>query len=64
MGNAKEETPDIEFLTNYRPFSQISPQLMTSLLMKNPNSWMNGAEMLRIWDACHLALDVNKYFER
>jgi hypothetical protein len=64
MGNAKEETPDIEFLTNYLPFAQISSQLMTSALMKNANSWLNGAEMSRIWDARYLALDVNKYFER
>lgn len=64
MGNGKEETPDLEFLTNYLPFSRILSQLMTSLLMKNANSWMNGVEMPRIWDARYLALDVNKCFER
>jgi len=32
--------------------------------MKSADNWMNNAEMLRIWDARQLALDVNKYFER
>lgn len=59
MGHEGEETPNIEFLTNYLPFPQ-----MFSLLMKNANSLMNDAEMLRIWDARDLGLDVNKYFER
>ena len=58
-GDIREETPDIDILTNDLPFSQISSQLM-----KNANSWMNGAEMSRIWDARNLALDVNKHFER
>jgi hypothetical protein len=52
MGNETEETPNIEFLTNYLPFPQISLRLM------------NDADMLRIWDARDLALNVNKYFER
>jgi hypothetical protein len=52
MGHELEEKPDIEFITNYLPFPQISLRLM------------NDADMLRIWDARDLALDVNKYFER
>jgi hypothetical protein len=64
MGDKREETPDLGVLTNYLLFSQMSSQLMTSLLTKNSNSWMNGAEMSRIWDARYLSLDVNKHFER
>jgi hypothetical protein len=64
MGDKREQTPDLGVLTNYPLFSQMSSQLMTSLSMENPNTWMNGAEMSRIWDARYLSLDVNKHFER
>jgi hypothetical protein len=59
MSHEIEETPDLDFLTNYLPFPQIS-----FLLMKSADSWMNNAEMLRIWDARRLAPDANKCFER
>lgn len=52
MEHGLEAKPDIEFLTSYLPFPQISPRFMID------------ADMLRISDARYLALDVNKYFKR
>lgn len=52
MGYKREEKSDIDFLTNYLPFPQLSPNIM------------NDADMLRIHDASGLALNVNKAFER
>ena len=46
IGHEKEETPNIDFFTNYLPFPQ-----MSFLFTKSADSWMNDAEMLRIWDA-------------
>ena len=53
MGDSIDETPDVEFLTKYLP----SPRLFSL-----PS--MNDADMLRIWDARDLALNVEKYSER
>jgi len=48
-----DETMDMKFLTKYLP----SPRLF-------PPPPANDADMLRIWDARDLALDVDKYFDR
>jgi hypothetical protein len=53
MGDPREETPDITTLTKYLPSANIL-SLMTE----------NSTDMLRIWDARDLALDVNKFFGR
>ena len=44
------EVPNMEFLLNYLP----PPQTLS----------LNDAEMLRIWDARDLALDVNACFNQ
>ena len=44
-----DETPDLEFLSKYLPFPR--------------KSSLNDADMLRIWDARDLALDVDKFFK-
>ena len=49
-GNLRDELPNMQFLTNYLPF----PQTLS----------MNDADMMRIWDARDLALDVDKFFGR
>ncbi|KAH8674391.1 hypothetical protein BGZ60DRAFT_468760 [Tricladium varicosporioides] len=49
-GDPGDETPNMRFLTNYLPF----PQTLS----------MNDADMMRIWDARDLALDVDKFFSR
>lgn len=49
-GNPRDETPDMKFLIKYLP----PPQTLSP----------NDADMLRIWDARDLALDVDKFFER
>ncbi len=53
MGHPIDETPDMEFLTKYLP----SPRMF-------PLPSMNDADMLRIWNARDLALNVDRYFER
>lgn len=55
----KEQAPDMKFLSNYLAFDK-----MSLLFMKDPDTWMHNAEMLRIWDARNLPLDANKYFKR
>ena len=50
MGHSGEEEPDMQFLTEYLPL----PRTFS----------LNDADMLRIWDARDLALDVDKFFER
>ena len=54
MGPPIDETPDMELTTEYLPAPQLS-----SLLSMN-----NSADMLRIWDARDLSLDVDMFFER
>ena len=49
-GDPRDETPDMQLLTNYLPL----PQTFS----------MNDADMVRIWDARDLALDVDKFFSR
>jgi hypothetical protein len=49
-GNPKDETPDMRFLTKYLP----PPQSLS----------LNDADIVRIWDARDLALDVDKVFRR
>jgi hypothetical protein len=49
-GNPRDETPNMHFLTSYLPFPQ------------TPS--MNDADMVRIWDARDLALDVDEFFSR
>ena len=48
-GDPTDETPNMQFLTKYLPV----PQTLS----------MNDADMLRIWDARDLALDVEKFCE-
>jgi hypothetical protein len=45
-----DETPNMQLLTKYLPF----PQTL----------FPNDADMLRIWDARDLVLDVDKFFNR
>jgi hypothetical protein len=52
-GHSSDETPDVMKITNYLP----SPRLF-------PPPSMNDPDMLRIWDARNLALDVDRYFKR
>lgn len=52
-GNPVDETPDLDFLTNYLP----GPRIL-------PFASEHDANMLRIWDARDLALDVDKFFQR
>jgi hypothetical protein len=54
MGPPIDETPDMELTTEYLPAPQLS-----SLLSMN-----NSADMLRIWDARDLSLNVDMFFER
>ncbi|KAL2063905.1 hypothetical protein VTL71DRAFT_4399 [Oculimacula yallundae] len=49
-GDPKDETPNMRFLMKYLP------------LPRTPS--MNDADMLRIWDARDLALDVDRFFNR
>lgn len=50
MGDPKDETPDMQFLTKYLPIPRTFAQ--------------NDADFLRIWDARGLALNVDKFFNR
>lgn len=49
-GTPRDETPNMQFLTNYLPIPQ------------TPS--MNDADMVRIWDARDLTLDVDQFFSR
>jgi hypothetical protein len=53
MGDSKDEIPELMTLTKYLPTTNI-------LSLMEPNN----ADMLRIWDARDLALDVNKAFRK
>jgi len=59
MGGEEAQTPDMKFLGNYLPLPNFSPRLMAL-----PGGILNDADMLRIWDARDLALDMNKFFEQ
>ncbi|EXJ70466.1 uncharacterized protein A1O5_06535 [Cladophialophora psammophila CBS 110553] len=52
-GPKKDQVPDVGLLTQYLPGLRLFPP---------PTN--NSAEMLRLWDARTLALDVDKFFER
>lgn len=49
-GQPSGETPNMQFLSRYLPL----PQTLSG----------NDADMMRIWDARDLALDVDKFFKR
>lgn len=49
-GDPRDETLNMQFLTKYLPF----PQTLST----------NDADMMRIWDARDLALDVDQFFSR
>lgn len=53
MGDPSDETPDIVTINKHLPITDF-------LSLMKPNN----AEMLRIWDARDLVLDVNKFFMR
>jgi hypothetical protein len=49
-GGSKDEVPNMQFLTKYLPLPRtLSP---------------HDADMMRIWDARDLALDLDKFFNR